>query len=52
MSEAAETLLHYVSNWRDGCADDSDRPYCLSQARSWAAYLIADATAPGTDGAV
>jgi hypothetical protein len=40
MSPDAKALLHYVSNWRSGCSDDSDRDYCRSCARAWAAYII------------
>lgn len=40
MSDDAKTLLHYVANWRIGCADDSDRALCFSCARNWAAHII------------
>jgi len=40
MSDDAKTLLHYASNARGDCADDSDRLYCLSCARAWAAHII------------
>lgn len=40
MSDEAKTLLHYAGNARSGCADDSDRDYCLSAAARWAAYII------------
>jgi hypothetical protein len=40
-SDDALTLLHYASNAREGCADDSDRAYCADRAREWAAYIIA-----------
>jgi hypothetical protein len=40
VSDNAKTLLHYASNARDGCADDSDHMYCMSCARAWAAHII------------
>ena len=40
MSDDAKALLHYASNWRIGCADDSDRAYCFACARKWAAHII------------
>lgn len=42
MSEAAKTLLHYASNYREpGCTDDSDREFCRSAALAWASAIIA-----------
>jgi hypothetical protein len=41
MSAAAEALLHYAENYRNGCADDSDREFCRNAARTWAAVIIA-----------
>lgn len=41
MSEVAKGLLHYASNWREGCADDSDRRSCFCCARELAIWIIA-----------
>lgn len=49
MSEAAKTFMHYAENARYGYLDDEDHRYCWSQARLWAAYLIAGATSPNGD---
>lgn len=43
MSDEAKTLMHYISNWRKGCADDSDREHCAKCAFAWAAHIIAGA---------
>ena len=41
MSQAAKAVIHYASNWRASCADDSDRDYCAERALRWAEWLIA-----------
>lgn len=43
MSDDAKTLMHYVTNWRIGCADDSDRDFCFACARNWAMHIITNA---------
>ena len=40
MSDDAKTLMHYVANWRIGCADDSDKDFCFACARNWVAHII------------
>jgi hypothetical protein len=40
MSDTAKSLLHYAANYREGCADDSDRAFCFHAARTYAAYLL------------
>lgn len=41
MSEAAKALTHYANNYRQPCADDSDRDFCRAAALAWAAAIIA-----------
>jgi hypothetical protein len=40
MSDLAKALLHYAANYREGCADDPDRAFCLHAARTYASHLI------------
>ena len=40
MSDGAKAHLHYASNRRGDCADDSDRAYCFLWARKWASHVI------------
>jgi hypothetical protein len=40
MSDIAKSLLHYAANYRTGCANDSDRAFCLHAARTYAAHII------------